>query len=80
MKQLTLITIYDILDLLNLWWDSAFDYYREKSLKLSVYFYCRQNKYTKRKYFRTMRPTCTGDWDDNEWVEYEGKIDGLVNR
>lgn len=81
MKKEILQTIYNILDLLGLWFDSSFDYYKEHSKKLSVYFYCRQNKYTKRKYFRTMRPVMgcsTGIWDDNEWIEYTNKIDDII--
>lgn len=75
--------LYSILDLTNLWWPNAFNYYREKSTKLSVYFYCRQNKYTKRKYFRTMRPiigTRNGIWDNNEWIEYKGMIDDIITK
>lgn len=81
MKQALLQVLYDTLDLLNLWFDSAFEYYPEYSDKTSVTFYCRRNKYTSRKYFRTMRPimgTCRGIWDDNEWIEYERNIDDLI--
>jgi hypothetical protein len=77
MKQSLLSVIYSIFDLLSLWGDWAFNYYKERSEKVSVYFYCRENKYTKRKYFRTMRPICNG-WDNNEWIEYTGKIDNVI--
>lgn len=77
MKQSLLSVIYIIFDLLGLWGDWAFDYYKERSLKLSVYFYCRENKYTKRKYFRTMRPIRNG-WENNEWIEYTNKIDDII--
>jgi hypothetical protein len=79
MKEAILNTLYNMLDLLGLWWSGAYDYYEERSVKLSVSFLCRQNKYTKRKYFRTMRPIGNG-WDDNEWIEYTGKVDDLINK
>jgi hypoxanthine phosphoribosyltransferase len=77
MKQSLLSVIYTMFDLLSLWGDWAFDYYKERSEKVSVYFYCRENKYTKRKYFRTMRPMYNG-LSDNEWIEYTGKIDNVI--
>jgi hypothetical protein len=39
MKQAVLNTLYNILDLLNLWWSGAYDYYEERSVKLSISFY-----------------------------------------
>lgn len=77
MKQSFLLTIATILEQLNINLDCFFEYYTERSEKLSIYFYCRKNKYIKRKYFRTMRPICNG-WDNNEWIEYEGKIDDII--
>ncbi len=66
---------YNILELLGIGW---FEYYSEWSVKLSIYFSCRRNKYTNRKYFRSMRPVMLnskGIWDDNEWIEYDGNLD-----
>ena len=62
--------IYWILDLLNLWWSGAWEYYYEKSEGVEINCYCRRNKYTGRKYFRTIRPSL-GWIDNNEWLEYE---------
>lgn len=77
MKQPLLSVIYSIFDLLDLWGDWAFYYYRERSKKLSIYFFCRENKYTKRKYFRTMYPLRNGR-DSNGWIEYINKIDDII--
>lgn len=74
MKQSILLTLATILEQFGL---GFFEYYTERSSKLSISFYCRQNKYTNRKYFRTMRPICNG-WDSNEWIEYEGLIDDII--
>ena len=68
-------TICSILELFNLGW---FEYYKEWNKRLSIHFYCRRNKYTNRKYFRTMKPiaVCGGyQYDYNEWIEYDGNLD-----
>lgn len=75
MKNVLLYTLFSTLEFLGIGW---YDYYTEWSVKLSIYFYCRRNKYTNRKYFRSVRPTMLnskGIWDDNEWIEYEGNLD-----
>lgn len=66
-----------ILEMFNINLDCFFDYYKERSVKLSIHIYCRRNKYTNRKYFRTMRPICNG-WNSNEWIEYGNKVDDLI--
>lgn len=75
MKQVILQALFSTLELFNIGW---YEYYNEWSAKLHINFSCRRNKYTNRKYFRTMIPIMVTHgrvYDINEWVEYEGKVD-----
>lgn len=65
----TIFSLCTILEWIGIGW---YDYYKEFDKNLSIYFTCRRNKYTNRRYIRTMRPLmCSSNsiFDDNEWVE-----------